>query len=303
MKLFILNIIPPIIISIFKYLSSLIKFDKYLIENKYKLIMPHNHMLIKYKKSFIKYDNFLPIISKYLKDGEYIVDVGANIGDTAMPLLVNNKKVICIEPSDYFFEYLKKNIEINNFKENSYLFKYFISKEKHIKSLNFKNGTASSLLFEDNKNTFQKIDKDLCISLDDLFFKNFSDTRISLIKVDTDGFDYDVLFSAENILLKFKPFIFFENFISKENVDNYHKMYDFLRSMNYNNIFCFDNYGNLLSYKIYNWEDLKNLNNYIINSNFQTIQYYDVFVYTDNDIKLADEIISDFKNKYNIINL
>ena len=100
------------------YLVKVLIFKIFRINHRYRLgnfeiILPAEHMLPFYKSKYSRYDKFLPFLAEYFKDGDLIIDVGANVGDTVVQIfLVNNKlSFICIEPDSRFFKYLLYNIK------------------------------------------------------------------------------------------------------------------------------------------------------------------------------------------------
>ena len=72
---------------------------------------------IEYSGSFLesyKYNIYLPL---NVKD-TVVIDVGASFGDTPMYFLLNGAKyVIAVEPYEFIFKYLMKNIELNNVRD------------------------------------------------------------------------------------------------------------------------------------------------------------------------------------------
>ena len=102
--------IPPVFLDIFRKLTSMRKSEYKL--GKYKLEIPANFVLHKYRKSHRLYDQFLPVLAKQLPPNKLIIDVGANIGITTIALLQRcSNPIICIEPSDIFYPYLKRNLK------------------------------------------------------------------------------------------------------------------------------------------------------------------------------------------------
>ena len=72
--------------------------------SNFSIFLPANHMRPIYQEHHRKYDRFLPHLVKYIGDGESIIDVGANVGDTLAGMVEANQssKYICIEPDDIF---------------------------------------------------------------------------------------------------------------------------------------------------------------------------------------------------------
>ena len=166
-----------------------------------------------------------------------IVDIGSNIGSVTLPLANTFKKskVYSIEPTVYAFEKLKENINLNpNLKKRIKTFNYFISEKKNkikfvhsswkLNNNNKKHQIHRGIL----KKTFNK-----SISLDDLLKKN--KIPIKLIKIDVDGYELDVLKSAEKTLKKIKPIIYFElaPYLYKEIGYKFDDLLNYLKKLNY----------------------------------------------------------------------
>ena len=147
----------------------------------------------------------LKIINK--KKINSIIDIGANNGIQTLQFAKNlhNSIIYSIEPTYYSFEKLKKNISLNhNFKDRIKIFNNFIG---------FQNDTIPThvysswnLISKDERHPKhagikKEINKNGFISLD-TFVKKNSINNLSLIKLDVDGFEYEVLKSGKNILKK-----------------------------------------------------------------------------------------------------
>jgi hypothetical protein len=80
----------------------------------YTILMPERHHLKQILEREPLRENLLAQVSRILMQSEddVFVDVGANIGDTAAVVYANASRVPCsilIEPSDFYFNYLKLN--------------------------------------------------------------------------------------------------------------------------------------------------------------------------------------------------
>ena len=187
----------------------------------------------------VKNEKKLFNIKKYISQRQKfnIVDIGSNIGSVTLPLANTFKKskVYSIEPTVYAFEKLKENINLNpNLKKRIKTFNYFISEKKNkikfvhsswkLNNNNKKHQIHRGIL----KKTFNK-----SISLDDLLKKN--KIPIKLIKIDVDGYELDVLKSAEKTLKKIKPIIYFElaPYLYKEIGYKFDDLLNYHKKMNY----------------------------------------------------------------------
>jgi FkbM family methyltransferase len=165
------------------------------------------------------------------------LDIGAHHGLYSKLLLEKTQsKVIAFEP---FKENCKKikNLNKNNIGRIS-IKEIALSNERKIKKIYFfnKQSQLSSLINDINKFTYNKNKKlrymkiktdklDNCI---DKELKNFK-SKIDLIKVDTEGHEYEVLLGAEKTIKKHKPkFIQIEmnwhNLFSNKNIFSFSKI-------------------------------------------------------------------------------
>jgi FkbM family methyltransferase len=183
------------------------------------------------------------ILKKKIKRPFSVLDVGSNIGDKSLSLaknLLNNKVtnflIYSIEPTEFAINKQKKNLDLNeNLKERIKIFSFFFTNQKNIINEAF----SSWNLFENNnlihggqKKLFSKNTKS--ISLDD-FIKNKNINNILLIKIDVDGNELDVLYSAKRFLLKNSPYIVIEFSPSalKSKGISIKNFYSYIKDINY----------------------------------------------------------------------
>jgi FkbM family methyltransferase len=139
------------------------------------------------------------LINKLIKPGEVFVDVGANVGYYS--LLAARKvgktgKVYAFEPVKKNFIFLKKNIQLNNFKN-------IIPINKAVS--NFEGKKRIFLSKDDGQHSFRKVGKsslNVSVTTIDNFFKKIS--KIDWIKIDTEGSEGFVIEGAKKIIKKNK---------------------------------------------------------------------------------------------------
>lgn len=259
---------------------------------KYRLNIPYNHPLPQYQKSNRLYDRFLPVLVKYFNSNRIIIDVGANVGDTTIAMIQNcNNPIYSIEPSDFFYRYLQKNIKklIPSDRERVKCINEFIGTNDFNGELLHSRGTASVTAVSNSNVINYK-------SLDSLIE---DDTDVELIKVDTDGFDYDVLKSSENILFKSEPIIYWENQMFEDfQIQGFNDLYKLLQKIGYNHIYVFDNFGNLIIEES-DFETLKQINSYVLsmdkNQSTRTFFYTDILACTERNNSIVKKAILEYK--------
>jgi len=143
------------------------------------------------------------LILRQVGTGDVVVDVGANIGYYTVLLadkVGNSGKVYAFEPDKTNFEILKKNIEVNRL-GNVILINAAVGSNDGEKILyKSKENWGDHKLFGDGIKEKIKI-----VKLD-----NFVKEKVNLMKVDTQGWEPEVIEGAKKIIEKDKPIIFFE---------------------------------------------------------------------------------------------
>ena len=134
----------------------------------------------------------------YLRAKDVFMDVGANAGSfTVLASNVVGSKTIAIEPIPETFKRLESNIAINNI-------------GKKVKALNMGLGHASGVLnFTSNLDCMNHVIHDpvkknekfnfVSVNVDTLDFIA-TDQEISMIKIDVEGYELQVLYGAKNVL-------------------------------------------------------------------------------------------------------
>lgn len=285
---------PPILDSIYWRLSTTIN-RKYRI-GKYTIEIPSNYALPKYQKTCKLYDRFLPVLAKNIDSDKTIIDVGANIGDTVIALMQNcQNPIICIEPSDIFFPYLEKNlkrISLADFSRVKIIKKFVGTGLISGKLCHIKGGTAK-LEVAENSNSLTHCTLDELVN---------DVSNILLLKVDTDGFDFDVINSAQEILSHSEPILFWENEISEDfQYEGFNELYSLLQKKGYDYICIFDNFGNIITEEV-NFETLKNINSYVYSMKkhncTRTFFYTDILASTEKNHLLVKKAINEYKMKW-----
>lgn len=140
------------------------------------------------------------LFKKEIKEGDNVVDIGANIGYYTLifaKLVGKNGMVFAFEPDPLNFAILKKNIEINGYK-NVILIQ---------KAISNKNGKLNLYLNENNggdhrlyapKNEKRKAIIVESVRIDD-YFKDFK-KDINLIKIDIQGAEWEAIQGMDKLL-------------------------------------------------------------------------------------------------------
>ena len=154
------------------------------------------------------------IATKYIKKNSIVLDVGANFGQLSVLFSKHkeNVEVYSFEASNYIFRILVKNIKENN--ANAKPFNNLVGNKTEqdslIKKLNiskfntYGSNKIEKVDFKNEKNL--EVEKINSIKIDDISF----DKQISLMKIDVQGYDLEVLKGAKNTIIKYQMPIIFE---------------------------------------------------------------------------------------------
>ena len=152
-------------------------------------------------------------INKINSDLFFCIDIGANVGKYTKLLLTETKsKIISFEPLPLAFKDLQK-IEQDN-PERLKVYNYAIGEKDETLELNYSNEKSEKASFLENLNELsfydfknnQKI-KTKVYCLDTFFLNNpnLLSKNIDLVKIDTEGFEFEVLKGAKKMLEQNPP--------------------------------------------------------------------------------------------------
>lgn len=162
----------------------------------------------------------------------------------------------CFEPSKRFLPILKKNIKANRWNNVTLNSKILSSEAKTITLFN-NSSTASPVVQEYDNHEFLFAQQVEATTLDTVF--EGYEGKIDLIKVDTDGYDYDVLLGAQERIIMDQPILYFEfhqgflKIAGRDAVD----FLNYLNSLGYNNFGVFSNFGKWLGFRVSSSEIMK----------------------------------------------
>jgi len=202
--------------------------------------------------------------NQFIKDGDLAIDIGANIGDTTVPMAISTSKnglTIGFDPNPYVFKILEKNSTLNKglynlrVHQNAISTKdeefYFISSEA-----SFGNGGISPTQ-ESIHGRFVYPNKIHGVNLKLFLEQNYPEwlNKLSLIKIDTEGYDKEIIKSIHDLISKYKPVIIAESF-GKASDDDKLELFDVIEKNGYN-IFYFEDFNiNLKVERLLNRSDI-----------------------------------------------
>lgn len=273
----------------------------YRVEN-IKIDLGEGHALPLYQKLYKMYDRFIPYLAQITKrkEGKYIIDIGANVGDTLAAMWNHtDDNFLCIEPVGKFFELLNENIQHLGCTDRVCTEQAFVTDrmDETYRAEISEKGTAVKKQAESGvQQTIPSKTVDYLIQEKGIEYKD-----IDLLKIDTDGFDADCIISAFELLKNGNTLIYWENY--NETYEQYKKYLDAYRlldSMNYSVFFIFDNYGNYLCRG--GIDTINSVLDYMQRVNTgcigDTFRYFDVLACKTEDIALCEKFITQYLSQY-----
>ncbi|MFC1680390.1 FkbM family methyltransferase [Pseudomonadota bacterium] len=254
------------------------------------LKFPNDHPLPEILGLFPNYQtnlaNIAELVSlKYPEAG--VVDVGANIGDTAALIRsVSNQPIVCVEPDSLYYKYLESNSSTMN---DITLCKCLLSDSCGIASDNYKvehgNGTMRLIPGGENKITASTLDElisDLGVSY-----------PIKLIKVDTDGFDLKILRGGIVYIKSEMPVLFFEydpSYLVTSDLQ-YKETIQKLFHLGYQFVVIYDHLGRLLLWDNKSVVELVDQIDQYLRYEKRLLAYVDVCFISNQDADVYEKLI------------
>jgi FkbM family methyltransferase len=254
-----------------------------------EILLPLAHDLPLIRATFPHYSTNVARLCSHIAEKYpdlHIVDIGANVGDTAAIIReLSACPILCIEGDEYYFKILSENIRRANFVSVEAVHAFVATYTGEINGqLVSVAGTAHFV--ETNRNPV-KVTK-LSRLLDG--FPSFQSPK--LLKIDTDGFDCSILRSELDWIGTCKPAIFFEYdpyFFHSQSYDGT-RIFQDLSTAGYTFAIFYDNFGDYLTSVDLERDAgiLADLQNYYIGRNGRW--YADVAVFHGEDRELGEQI-------------
>ncbi len=184
-----------------------------------------------------KIDFNTEFFTDYLKEGDVVIDIGANVGTVTCfcASLVGAKgKVYAIEPSHKTYAFLVENVKLNKFPQVITLNYALGNREGKSKFSNFEADDRNCIIGKAQEK--QKIyGKSQYVNVKKLDKLQLNENVIHLLKIDTEGYEKFVLGGAKKTLQKCKV-VYFESY--GENFQKYdYNLKDLIEFFSKNNFF------------------------------------------------------------------
>jgi FkbM family methyltransferase len=171
------------------------------------------------------------IYSQIIDKEYYCIDAGANIGFHTIQFGKLGKKVYAFEPQRYIFNQLSTNILLNNLDNVIDSHRLGLGNKKETAQLwniehenwvgNGSHNWGGRGIIQDNldkerafNNEYREEDIIDVIPLDSLCI-----SKCDFLKIDIQGYEYNMLIGAKNVINDFKPIILLENHIGEPGSD------------------------------------------------------------------------------------
>ena len=187
---------------------------------------------------------------KFINKGDLVIDIGAHIGDTTVPMgLAAGSSGITLgfDPNPYVYKILEKNASLNKEKQNIVPLPYAITiKEEEFyyisSEASFANGGISPTK-ESIHGKFIYPDKIKGVNLLALLEQKYNDKlkNLSFIKIDTEGYDKEIIKSISDLIEKYKPTIVAESF-GDSTLEEKVELYNVIKQHGYE-IFYFEDFS------------------------------------------------------------
>lgn len=187
---------------------------------------------------------------QFIKPGDLVIDIGANIGDTTVPMALCagvSGLTLGFDPNPYVFKILQANASLNKDKTNIIPVPCAISRQEEdfyfiSSEASFANGGISPTR-ESRHGKFICPQKIKGVNLKIFLENNYAAwlPRLSFIKIDTEGYDKEILKSIGDLIAGYKPVIIAESFGRASN-DAKMELFEVVDGLDYD-IFHFEDFN------------------------------------------------------------
>jgi len=150
------------------------------------------------------------LLRDYLKEGMICLDVGANIGYYTLlesKIVGDQGRVVAIEPSPINFQVLEKNLKMANTKNVNSFCLAGGDKNGILKFRLDRQSNLSRILGEDEIVKSSDTIVDVPVKKLDLFVEELNLKKLDFVRMDVEGYEYNIYMGFRSSLKKFKPMI------------------------------------------------------------------------------------------------
>jgi FkbM family methyltransferase len=263
--------------------------------------LPPGHLIDWYRIHHRRYNEPIADLCKLLvgKHSElYVIDIGANIGDTAALMAQSTSvSVLCIEGNPTYIALLKPNlkqISSSSEIEESYVGPQDVESAACVVT----HSGTSSITLQDN--VLSKMPTTKLRSLASILADHPRFTNAKLLKLDTDGFDAKIIMASTELLADVHPIIYMEYTPVglPDNARDCRAMIKRLCDIGYEYFHVFDNHGNhMLRLTAAETHQFRALNAYLRNSCQDTqpaVYYFDICAMTEDNRDISEALLEQY---------
>jgi FkbM family methyltransferase len=212
-----------------------------------QLWMPLSHLLPFYCRPGTEYNTVLTRLANFIRASHgrlCLIDVGANVGDTiVMCGVTDSDSVLALEPHPLYFDYLRRNFgEHPNVQR---LQSVCGAEDAASVAVEMKTGRGSAQIQQATSGETKMATTRL-----DTLLRNHPDfLDCNLLKIDTDGYDFDIIRGASHFIERANPAVLFEcNIFQNPNyVRDVALAFKFFNKAGYRHALIYDNLGYFFS--------------------------------------------------------
>lgn len=165
-----------------------------------------NDRFIGQRVALRKYEEYeTKLILRQAQDCDVVVDVGANIGYYTLLMAQKARRVYAIEPEENNFEVLEKNVKENNLRNIVTVRAAASNKNGRIKLYKSEDNWGDHRVYGAKNNKIWSYVN--CLRLDKILE---TEQKISLVKIDTQGWEPAVIEGVKKIIERDSPTLFLE---------------------------------------------------------------------------------------------
>ncbi len=184
---------------------------------------------------------YVDFFKTYIKKGDFVVDIGANEGDTTVPMALAagvEGTTLGLEPNPHVFKVLEANAKLNKNLTNIIPLNFAATAEDGEFTFgsgdpSYGNGGIVGFTYNKKRNvryTFNVKGK----NLHNYLLANHADVlpALTFIKIDTEGYDKEIIKSIPGVIDQYRPYMLVECFgpsLKEEKLE----LYDLLTSKKY----------------------------------------------------------------------
>ena len=210
-----------------------------------RMHLPWSHRLPDYARARPQYGQNLVHLAELLYDGLEpltVLDIGANVGDSALQILhATDARVLCVEADRYFLEYLKRNVG-NDPRVTVEEALLMVTADAVAMTPIRTGGTTRFVPGRNSQATAPRL------RVDQLYARYEAFRRLRLVKSDTDGYDVDLIPEIARVWVDSHPVLFFEYDLRLSHQAGHDPLavWPRLADLGYTQVAVWDNFGNPL---------------------------------------------------------